>query len=131
MALAKDDPNKTKLWQLNFRRKAKGLAPFASLEAAIKDGSYVPRGKNGSARGKRGAGTAETAPVRERLPRRGRREHSATPAPTPVPSNGHNGAERDLSMLGGVIIQELIMERDAITQAISVIERRFVGVKVG
>lgn len=44
MALAKDDSNTPRLWQLNSRRRAKGLPPFDSLQKAINEGAYKPRG---------------------------------------------------------------------------------------
>ncbi|OGT55073.1 MAG: hypothetical protein A3E01_10100 [Gammaproteobacteria bacterium RIFCSPHIGHO2_12_FULL_63_22] len=79
MALAKDDPNKNKLWQVNFRRKKKGLPAFPSLEAALKDGSYVPRG----------AGVKTPRAAREKTPPKARRRcvggaRPARPYPTPA-----------------------------------------------
>lgn len=120
-----------RLANLNYKAKKAGHAPpFTDLAAGEKWAAANCK------RGQRGAGTADTAtPLTPPLlrgdtggSRRGRREHSASPAPAPPGSNGH-GTERDLNMLGGVIIQELQKERAALDLAISVIERRFRGVK--
>lgn len=95
MALAKDDPNKVRLWQLNNPRRTKGLPTFDSLQKAIDEGAYKPRGQAGATR----TVSEKTAAKPSGKPRRGGyKKHARTaeqipvkavPTPAAVHGNGH------------------------------------------
>ena len=104
MALAKDDPNKVRLWQLNNRRRTKGLPTFDSLQKAIDEGAYKPRGQAGATR----AASEKTAAKPSGKPRRGGyKKHARTaeeslaetvPTPAAVRGNGHVLTAREIAL---------------------------------